>query len=96
MSPIFVVIANVPFQQSLQVPPVQNGHVIQQGSPDASNSALGDAVLPRTAECSADWLAAVLLDRRNNFCTELRVAVEYKKSIGLFNAPSFAQLQHDP
>ena len=46
MSPVFVVIAEVFFQQSSQMSLVQNDHVVQQVSSRTSNPTLGDVVVP--------------------------------------------------
>jgi hypothetical protein len=60
MSPVFVVIADVVFQQPSQVTLVQNDHVIEQ------------AVLPRTLEGGSDRFRAVLFDERDDISGELR------------------------
>jgi len=78
MSAIFVVIADVVFQQSFQVPLVQNDDVIKQISTHTPNPALGETILPRTAECRADGFSSVLLDGRNNVSGKFRVAVKYR------------------
>ena len=96
MSAIFVVIADVVFQQSFQVPLVQNDDVIKQISSHTPNPALGETILPRTAECRADGFSSVVLDGRNNVSGKFRVAVKYQESVGLVVSPNFSQLQCDP
>src|SRR5271169_5571147 len=96
MSSVFVVIADVFFQQPSQMSLVQNDHVVQQVSAHASNPTLGNAILPGTAKSSSDRLSAVLLGSPNDVSRELRVAVEDEKPLRLFISPSFAQLLCDP
>src|SRR5664279_3874176 len=96
MSPVFVVIVDVVFQQSSQVPLVQNDHVVEQIPTHTSNPALGNAILPGTAKSSSDGLRAVLCDGRDDISRELRVAIEDEELVRLFISPSCAQLQYDP
>jgi hypothetical protein len=49
MSPVFVTVVDVIFHQPPQMLLVQNNDVVQEVSPNPSNPALGDAILPGTA-----------------------------------------------
>jgi hypothetical protein len=96
MSSVFVVIADVFFQQPSQVSLVQNDHVVEQVSTHTSNLTLGDAVLPRTSKRGSYRLTAVLLDGPNDVSRALRVPVEDQEPLWLILSPSFAQLKYDP
>jgi hypothetical protein len=96
MGSVFVVIVDVFFQQSSQMPLVQNDHVVKQLPAHTPNPALGDAVLPRTPKRGSDRFRAVLCDGRDDVGRELRVPVKDQDSVWLFESPSFAQLQYDP
>jgi hypothetical protein len=96
MSPIFVVIADVFFQQSCQVPLIQNNHMVEQLSAHTPNPALSDAVLPWTLKRGSNRCRAVLFDGREDVRGELRIAVKDQEPMGLIVSPSFAQLQYDP
>jgi hypothetical protein len=56
MSPVLVVIADIFIQQPTQMPAIQHDHVIQQVPSYATNPALRNSVLPRTAEGGAHRL----------------------------------------
>ena len=96
MSPVFVVIVDVVFQQSSQVPLVQNDHVVEQIPTHTSDPTLGDAVLPGTSKSSSDRLHAILFDGPDDVSRKLRVAVKDQQPVRLVVSPSFAQLQYDP
>src|SRR5271157_2774446 len=66
MSPVFVVIPDVFFQQSSQVSLVQNDHMVKQLPTHTPNPALGDAVLPGTSKRGSDRFRAVLFDGRDH------------------------------
>src|ERR1035441_7644833 len=70
MSPAFVVIAEVFFQQSSQMSLVQNDHVVEQIPTYISNLALGDARPPRTSKRGSDRFRAVLFDGRDDVSRE--------------------------
>src|ERR1035441_5677602 len=96
MSPVFVIIAEVFFQQSSQMSLVQNDHMVEQLPTHTPNPTLGDAVLPGTAKNSSDRLHAILFDGPDDVSRKLRVAVKDQKPVRLVVSPSFAQLQYDP
>ena len=90
MRPVFVVIADVFFEQSSQVPLVQNDQVVEQLPTHTSNPALGDAVLPGTSKSGSDRFCAMLFDGRENVRRELRVSVEDQEPMRLVISPGFA------
>src|ERR1019366_8429868 len=83
MSPVLVVIADVFFQQSSQVPLIQNNHMVEQLSAHTPNPALSDAVLPWTSKRGSDRFRAVLFDGRDHVCGELRIVVKDQKPVRL-------------
>ena len=96
MSPVFVVIANVFFQQCSEMSLVQNNHVVKQVPTHTPDPALSDAVLPGTAKSSSDRFNVAFSDRRDDISRELRVPVEDQVPMWLFVSPNFPQLQYDP
>src|SRR5215472_17759771 len=70
MRPILVVIADILSHEPLQMPFIEDNHVIQQVSAATSNPALGDAVLPRAAEGCANWLAPQVLRGRDDIAAK--------------------------
>src|SRR5664280_3036125 len=97
MSPVLVVVTDVLIQQPSQMSAIQHDHMIQEISTYTANPALGNSVLPGTAECGANRLAAHRLHGRDHLGTELRVPIEDQEALRLLAAfPSFVQLQLDP
>src|SRR5664279_1055066 len=96
MSSVFVVITDIVFQQSSQMPLVQDDHVVEQLPTHTPNPALRDTVLPRTSKGGADRFCALLLNRSDDVCRELRVAVKDQKPVWPIVSPNFVQLQYDP
>ena len=96
MRPVLVVITNVIFEQSPQVPLIENDHVVEQVSTYAPDPALRHPVLPRTAKGGAHGLSAILFHCRNDIGTEFRITIEDKESVWWCETPSLAQLQDDP
>src|ERR1039458_8428497 len=97
MSPVLVVVTDVLIQQPSQMFPIQHDHMIQEIATHTAHPALGNSVLPGTAECGANRLAAHRLDSRDHIGTELGVPIEDQESLRLLAVfPSFAQLQDDP
>jgi hypothetical protein len=76
MSSVLVIIADVLFQQPSQVLLVEDDHVIEQVPSYTANPAVRNSVLPGTAECGPDGLRANGFHGRNDFGTELRIAIE--------------------
>jgi hypothetical protein len=62
MSPVFVIIAEVFFQQSSQMSLVQNDDIVEQLPTHTPHPALGNAILPGTSKSGADRFRAVLFD----------------------------------
>jgi len=81
MSSVFVVITDIIFQQSSRMPLVQDDHVVEQLPTHTPNPALRDTVLPRTSKGDADKFCALLLNRSDDVCRELRVAVKDQKPV---------------
>ena len=69
--PIFMVVANILGHQPLEVPLLQDDHVVQQISSTTPDPALRDTVLPRTPKGSTDGLASHIFRRRNYIRSEL-------------------------
>src|ERR1039457_989291 len=79
------------------MPRIQHDHMIKEISTDTANPALRNSVLPRTAECGPNRLAAHRLHGRDNIATELRVPIEDQESLRLLAVfPGFVQLQRNP
>src|SRR5215469_1322507 len=78
MRSILMVVADILGQQPLQVPLVQDNHVIEQVSSTTPDPTLRNPVLPRTAKGSADRLASHLFRERHHVAAKLRVSVEHK------------------
>jgi hypothetical protein len=77
--------------------PIQHDHMIQEIAPDTAHPALGNAVLPRTAKCRPDRLAAHRLYGRDHVGTKLRIAIQDQEAlqpVAVF--PGFMQLQRNP
>ena len=81
VSTVLMVITDVLIQQPSQVALVQHNHMIQEISTCTANPALRNYVLPWTAECGSQWLAAHSLHRRHDSGTELRVPVEEQETL---------------
>jgi hypothetical protein len=75
---------------------IQDDHVVQQVSSATPDPALRDTVLPRTSKGGADRFCALLLNRSDDVCRELRVAVKDQKPVWPIVSPNFVQLQYDP
>lgn len=56
MRPVVVVVVDIFFHQPVHMASVQHNDMIEQVLPVVSNPALGNAVLPRTAETGSLWL----------------------------------------
>lgn len=96
MSPVLVVVEQVGRHQPLEMPLIQDDHVVQQVAPATSNPTLRHTVLPRTAKGRACGLASHVPHRRNHIGSKLGVTVEEQKSVRLFIGPCFSQLLYHP
>jgi len=76
MSPVLVVITDALIQQPSQMFPIQHDHMIQEVSTYTANPALRKSVLPGTAECGPNRLAAHRLHGRDHIGAELCVPIE--------------------
>ena len=85
-----MVIADVLFQQPSQMSLVEDDHMVEQVPTHTANPALRNSVLPGTAECGPNRLAAHRLHGRDDISTELRVAIEDQEALRLLAVfPSF-------
>src|ERR1035438_5862191 len=75
MSPVLVVITDVLIQQPSQMSAIQHDHMIQEISTYTANPALGNSVLPGTAECGANRLAALVGSRTGAALSRFSLAV---------------------
>src|ERR1035437_7407017 len=97
MSPVLVVVTDVLIQQPSQMFLIQHDHMIQEIATYTAHPALGNSVLPRTAECGANRLAAHRLHGRDHIGTELGVPIEDQEALRLLAVfPSLVQLQRNP
>jgi hypothetical protein len=71
MRSVLVVVAHVFCHESLQMPLIQDDHVVKQIASATSHPALSNTVLPRTAKGSAGWLASDAPHSRNHIRSEL-------------------------
>ena len=76
MSPVLVVIMDVLTHEALQMPFVENNHVVEQVSAAATDPTLGDAVLPRTSETGSLRLNAESINCLNHLVVEMEAAIE--------------------
>ena len=70
MRPVLVVVAHILRHQPLQMPLIQDDHVVQQVSSAAPHPTLSNPVLPRAAKGSACWVASHFLHRRHHIATK--------------------------
>ena len=97
MRAVLVVIADIFVQQPSQMPRIERDHVIEQVSSHTAHPTFGHPILPWTAECGAQWLAAHSLYRRSDIDTKLGIAVEEQEALRLLALlPGLAQLQRNP
>ena len=77
--------------------PIQHDHMIQEISTETAHPALGNSVLPRTAKCGANRLAAHRLHCRDHIGAELGIPIKNQEALRLFAVfPSLVQLQGNP
>ena len=96
MGPVLMIVADVLSHEPLQMPLVQNDHLIQQVSSATSNPTFRNPVLPRAPEGGAHGQASHLARERHHVIAELGVAVEQQESMGRAIGPGFPHLLHDP
>ena len=96
MSSVLVVITDVLIQQPSQMSPIQHDHMIQEISTYTANPALRNSVLPRTAECGSNRLAAHRLHGRDDIGAELRVAIEDQEALRLLECGSHPGVRRLP
>ena len=86
MRPVLVIIKQVGSKhQPIEMPLIQDDHVVQQVASATSHPALRNTVLPRTAKGRASWLASHVPHSRKHL-----------GSVRLLVGPSFSQLLYNP
>jgi hypothetical protein len=76
VSAIFVIVADVLINQTLQMASVQNDHMVEQFPAAVFNPALCNSVLPRTSETGPLGLDAEALYSVDDFLIEVCAAIE--------------------
>ena len=76
MSAVMVIVEEVRGHQPIEMPLIQDDHVIQLVASAASHPTLSNTVLPRTAKGRVSWLASHVPHSRKNLGSKLCVAVE--------------------
>jgi len=96
MRPVVMVVADVLGHEALEMPLIEHDDMIEQVSAAVADEALGDAVLPGTAEVRSLWLDPKALDGTDDFCVEVRAAVEDQILRCFFIWKSLSQLLRNP
>ena len=91
-----MVIANVLVHQALQMPRVEDDHMVEQISPATPNPALSNAILPWTLEAGSLGLDADALHRVDDFLIEVGAAIEDQVFGSRVVGECFAQLLNNP
>jgi hypothetical protein len=76
MCPVAVVVMDILAHQAFEMPLIEDNHMVEQFAAAVSDPALGDAILPRTAEAGSFWLDAEALDGIDDLFIELRAAIK--------------------
>jgi len=95
MSPVTVV-ADVLVHQAFRMAFIENDHMFEQIAAAVAHSALGNTVLPQTAEAGLLGLDAKHLHRIDHFFIELRAAIKDQIAGCHVVRECFAQLLNDP
>ena len=74
MGAVLVIVVDVFIHEAIQVPAIENDHMVKQIMSASADPTLGDAVLPCTSEAGALGLNAEILYSFDNFIVELRAA----------------------
>ena len=96
MRSVIMVVANVLVHETLEMPLVEDNHVIQQVSPTVADEAFCYSVLPRAAEAGPFWLDPKALDGADDLNVEVAPAIEYQILRGGVVREGLAQLMRDP
>ena len=96
MSSIVVIIADVIIHQSLQVPFIENDHMVEQIAAAITDPALGNAVLPRTSEAGPIGLDAEALHCVDNLFIELCAAIKDQIARSRIVGECLTQLLNNP
>jgi hypothetical protein len=93
---IFVVIADVIVHQALQMPFIENDHMVEQIAAAVANPALGDPILPGASEAGPLGLDAEGLYGVDNLFIELRAVIEDQITWRRVVGKRLAQLLDNP
>src|ERR1022692_4720386 len=96
MCPVVVVVADILVHQTLEVPFIERNNVIEQVPAAATDEALGDSVLPWTAETGLFGLNAEAPDAADHLSAEIRGPVEDQVSRGRVVRKCLPQLLRYP
>src|ERR1700751_5245908 len=96
MCAIVVVVKHVLIQQAFQMPFIDNDDMVEQIVTAAADPALGDAVLPRTAEADPLGLDPKALHCVDDFLIEARAAIKDQVAGRRVIGKSFAKLLDNP
>ena len=91
-----LVVMDVLVHQPFQMPFIQHDHTVEQIVTATADPALGDAVLPRTAEADPLGLDAKALHCVDDFLIEARAAIKNQVARGRVIGKSFAKLLDNP
>jgi hypothetical protein len=96
MSPVFVVIAHIVGNKSLQVLPVDRNHMVEQIAPATLDPAFGHPVLPGTLIGRLNRIDLHRSDGNWNLRAVFRVAIKDEESRTGVEREGLSQLLHDP
>ena len=96
MRAIVLVVMDVLVNQPFQMPFIQHDHMVEQIVTATADPALGDAVLPRTAEADPLGLDAKALHCVDDFLIEARAAIKNQVARGRVKGKGFAKLLDKP
>src|ERR1035437_1837621 len=96
VSAIFVIVADVLVHQTLQMPLVQDDHMIEQITATVTNPALGNTVLPRASETGPPGLDTEALHSIDDLLIEVCSAIENQVSRSGIVGTGLTQLLNHP
>ncbi len=91
-----MIIIDVFTHQALEMPLIENDHMIEKIAPIVTNPALSNAILPWTLEARSLMLDAKAPDRINDFCIEVRTSIKDQIARCRVVRECFAQLLDYP